>query len=160
MLTKMMAKIISCTARQLIVISLATGYTYRLDGVILNDANQPSGTVAVANGKMVPGTPLAVMHQSGNQTPRLCIPRIAFEALAFETGEPVVGGQPVYVSQNGDTLTISQNAPMGIAVCSPVNPTTDRLRLHLNVPNPADVGTEYEILVGSDALTIDLGNPQ
>ncbi len=123
-------------------------------------AVQPSGTVAVANGKMVPGTPLAVMHQSGNQTPRLCIPRIAFEALAFETGEPVVGGQPVYVSQNGDTLTITQNAPMGIAVCSPVNPTTDRLRLHLNVPNPADVGTEYEILVGSDALTIDLGNPQ
>ena len=117
---------------------------------------QPSGTVATANGKMVPGNPEATMQSRGSGQARLCVPRIAFEALAFETGEPVVGGQPVYVSQNGDVLTISQDAASG---GSPVNPTTDRLRLHLPVPNPAPVGTTYEILVGTTGLTIDLSNP-
>jgi len=115
----------------------------------------PSGKVATAHGKMVPGTPLAVVHSRGNGD-RLCIPRVAFEALAFETGVPIVGGEPVYVSQNGDTLTISTDTAFG---GTPVKPTTDRLRLHLNVPNIAKAGTEYEILVGTDSLVLDLGNP-
>jgi len=118
---------------------------------------QPSGTVAVANGKMVPGTPLAVIHADG----RLCVPRIAFEALAFETGDPITGGQPVYVSLNGSDLTISQDSTPGSI---PVNPTTDRLRLHLRfdgalaVPTAPAVGTEFGITVGSN-LVIDLANP-
>jgi hypothetical protein len=116
---------------------------------------QPSGTVATANGKMVPGTPLAKVHNDGRGG-RLCIPRIAFEALAYETGEPVVGGEDVYALLSGDKLTISQDAIPG---SDAVKPTTDRLRLHLNVPNVAAVGTEYEILVGSDFLTIDLSKP-
>jgi len=117
---------------------------------------QPSGTVAVANGKMVPGNPLAVMHQSGNRTPRICVPRIAFEALAFETGEPVVGGQPLYVTQNVDVITISQDPSDGGL---PVSPTTDRLRMHLSVPNPAAVGTQYEVQVGQ-VLSIDISKPR
>lgn len=116
----------------------------------------PSGKVAVANGKMVPGRPLAVVHSRGGGE-RLTIPRIAFEALAFETGEPVIGGQPVYVNQSGDLVTVSQNANGGGVA---FKPTSDRLRLHLNVPNIAAVGTEYEILISGDGLTIDLSNPE
>jgi len=120
---------------------------------------QPSGTVATATGKMVPGNPLAVMHQSGStKTPRLTVPRIAFEALAFETGEPVKGGEPVYVTFAGNILTISQTCPPSGSVV--FRPTTDRLRLHLPVPGNPPVGTNFEILVGQAALTINLGNPQ
>lgn len=112
---------------------------------------QPSGTIAVANGKMVPGNPLAVIHNDG----RLCVPRIAFEALAFETGRPVKGGEPLHVSfgPNGDTLTISQD-PFNGSI--PAAPTTDRLRLHLTTPRPFQVGTEFEIKVGTDSLTVSL----
>jgi len=115
-------------------------------------AVQPSGTIAVANGKMVPGTPLAVVHNDG----RLCIPRIAFEALAFETGEPVTGGQPFYVSYNGSKVVVSQDPANGGSAASP---TTDRLRLHLTAPNLGATGTEYEILVAATGLTIDLSKP-
>jgi len=116
----------------------------------------PSGTVAVANGKMVPGNPIAVVHNDGRGG-RLTIPRLAFEALAFETGVPIVGGEPLYVTQIGDILTVAQTETLG---SEEVKPTTDRLRLHLNVPNIAAVGTEYEILVSANGLTIDLSKPQ
>lgn len=110
---------------------------------------QPSGTVAVANGKMVPGTPVASVHADG----RLCVPRIAFEALAFESGAPVVGGQPVYVSEKADgNLFISQDPSTGGKA---VNPTTDRLRLHLTVPNVA-CGDDFDIVVSSNGLTVRL----
>jgi hypothetical protein len=113
---------------------------------------QPSGTVAVAHGKMVPGNPLAVVHSDG----RLCVPRIAMEALAFETGEAITGGEPLYVTTSGKSISISQDAASG-GVAS--LPTTDRLRLHLTIPGaPVVQGTEYGITVGS-ALTIDLDSP-
>jgi len=118
----------------------------------------PSGTVAVANGKMVPGNTLAVVHQSGNaNSARLCVPRLAFEALAFETGFPVVGGQPLYLCVFGDKVTISQNAKHPEKV--KVTPTTDRLRLHLKLDRPFPVGTQFEVVVADDVLTIDLSKP-
>ena len=110
---------------------------------------QPSGTVAVANGKMVPGNPVAVIHADG----RLCIPRIAFEALAFETGVPIVGGEPLNVCffTSGDGIMVStMPLPGGVTAC----PTTDRLRLHLTPLTPQPVGKEFEIKVASDGLRI------
>lgn len=115
---------------------------------------QPSGAVAVANGRMVPGNPWAVIHADG----RLCIPRIAFEALAYETGTPIKGGEPLYVEVQGTTLVVRQTG-LGLAA----NPTTDRLRLHLNldgdlaVPGtPFPVGKDFEVKVTPSGLTIDL----
>ena len=114
----------------------------------------PSGTVQVANGKRVPGTPLAAIHSDG----RLCIPRIAFEALAFETGIPIKGGEPLYAACNGNKLVVT-TFPTGGA---PVIPTTDRLRLHLNLEGPLAVhgtpfptGKTFDIKVSSTGLTIE-----
>jgi len=115
---------------------------------------QPSGTVAVARGKMVPGNPIAVVHSDG----RLCVPRIAMEALAFETGMPVTGGEPLFVITNGNIISITQDVASGGVACLP---TTDRLRLHLTIPGaPVVQGTEYEIFVSSGGMTLDLGAPR
>lgn len=115
---------------------------------------QPSGTVAVANGKMVPGNPFAVIHADG----RLCVPRIAFEALAFESGKPIKGGEPLYATVTGTKLVLSL-AGQG----TEVKPTTDRLRVHvllegsLAVPGaPFACGKDFEIKVAATGLTIDL----
>jgi len=115
---------------------------------------QPSGTVAVAHGKMVPGNPFAVIHADG----RLCIPRIAFEALAFESGTPVKGGEALYATVTGTKLCVALAGP-GIEV----KPTTDRLRVHvmlegaLAVPGtPFACGKDFEIKVAATGLTIDL----
>ena len=115
---------------------------------------QPSGTVAVANGKMVPGNPFAVIHADG----RLCIPRIAFEALAFESGKPIKGGEPLYATVVGTKLTLALVGP-GTAA----KPTTDRLRAHILLEGPLAVpgapfpcGKEFEIKIAATGLTIDL----
>jgi len=115
---------------------------------------QPSGTVAVANGRMVPGNPFAVIHADG----RLCVPRIAFEALAFESGQPVKGGEALYATVTGTNLTLALAGPGTV-----VKPTTDRLRAHillegtLTVPGvPFACGKEFEIKVAATGLTIDL----
>lgn len=115
----------------------------------------PAGTVAVANGQMVAGIPLASIHADG----RLCIPRLAFEALAFETGIPIKGGEPLYVEETNGTLTVSQDRTSTGQV--EVRPTTDRLRLHFGL-DPAKhgqtfpVGKSFDILVASTGLTIKL----
>lgn len=110
---------------------------------------QPSGQVAVANGKQVPGNVLASIHADG----RLCIPRLAFEVMAFITSVPVQGGVPLYVAVAplGDKLTISQKSFLGATEAAP---TTDRLRLHLTLPTPYPVGKEFEVVV--DSTTGDL----
>lgn len=109
----------------------------------------PSGKVAVANGKMVPGIPVAVVHADG----RLCIPRVAFEALAFETGEPIKGGDTLYLSETPDcNVFISRDAS---TQGDEVHPTTDRLRLHLTIPG-VNVGDEFRVLVSKDGLTVKL----
>jgi len=116
-------------------------------------AVQPSGHVAVAHGKMVPGNPTASIHKDG----RLCIPRVAFEALAFETGDAIVGGEPLFVTVKGDELVIStvETKGSGTAV-----PTSDRLRLHLTMPQGRyPVGTTFEVVVNEDTLILDLGHP-
>ena len=118
----------------------------------------PSGTVQVAHGKMVPGTPMAAIHSDG----RLCIPRIAFEALAFETGLPITGGEPLWAEVRGTSLTVRTTAgTTGTNLV--VHPTTDRLRLHLNldgvlaVPGaPFAVGKTFDIKVSGQGLTIEL----
>lgn len=113
---------------------------------------QPSGTVAVANGRQLPGNVFASVHSDG----RLCVPRMAFEAMAFATGKPVKGGEPLYAafSPLGDKLTVSQQPFSG---ATPANPTTDRLRLHLVTPDPLTVGADYEVVVESNGdLTIKL----
>ena len=107
---------------------------------------------------MVPGTPLAVIHTRGKGQVRLTIPRIAFEALAFETGDPITGGQPLYVADNGGVVTVCQDQANNNGTA--YNPTTDRLRLHLPVTLPLTVGTEFSIVVGTDGLTIDLNDPR
>jgi len=84
---------------------------------------------------------------------RLCIPRVAFEALAFETGNPVVGGVPLGVTVDGSSsVKIFPDVADGD---TPVNPTTDRLRMHLRIPN-LKVGDHYDILVSTTGLTIQL----
>lgn len=115
---------------------------------------QPSGQVAVAYGKMIPGNPWAAIHADG----RLCIPRCAFEALAFETGTPIKGGEPLYASVSGTSLVVS-GTPGG----TEVRPTTDRLRVHVMLEGalavsgaPFPVGKDFEIKVAATGLTIDL----
>ena len=112
----------------------------------------PSGKVAVATGKLVAGIPLAAIHADG----RLCIPRLAFEALAFESGTPITGGEPLFASCVNDKLTIAFQGP-GVVV----HPTTDRLRVHLSLEGalavtgtPFPVGKTFDILVSSTGLTI------
>jgi len=114
-------------------------------------AVQPSGTVAVAHGKMVPGNPYASIHADG----RLCIPRIAFEALAFETGDPITGGETLNVVLNGTDLKVYPEAQTG---SFPAVPTSDRLRLHLTAGN-YPVGTKFEVKIATDHLSVDLNDP-
>ena len=113
----------------------------------------PNGVIASAQGdKMVSSKVFALVHADG----RLCIPRLAFEALAYETGVPVVGGEPVYTMFASDKVLVCQTSFPG---SKPANPTTDRLRLHLTVPSvntPIPPGKEYEIEVGQTFLTITL----
>jgi len=109
----------------------------------------PSGKVAVANGQMIPGIPLASVHADG----RLCVPRVAFEALAFETGDPITGGQPLGLTVDGtSSVSIFPNVADGD---TPVSPTTDRLRMHLRIPG-LTVGDRYEVAVSSEGLVIKL----
>jgi len=112
---------------------------------------QPSGTVAVAYGKMVPGNPLATIHSDG----RLCIPRLAFEALAHETGDPIKGGESLYVYETPTDLIVSQSPVIDMPHQS-YAPTTDRLRLHLFLSKTYPVGTDFEVLVLSNHLSISL----
>ena len=115
----------------------------------------PAGTVAVANGQMVAGIPLASIHADG----RLCIPRLAFEALAFETGRPIKGGEPLYVEEGNNVLTVSQDQTSTGEVVA--RPTTDRLRLHYFLDarlhgQTFPVGKTFDIVVAATGLTIKL----
>lgn len=119
----------------------------------------PPAAPVVANGRQIPADAIAVVHEDG----RLCVPRLAFEALAFATGRPVVGGQPLHVEYSGAVLTVAQDAS---PTTEEANPTSDRLRLHLTVPTtaaPTKVGDKFIVKVagisGSQYLEIDLANP-
>lgn len=123
-------------------------------------ATPPNGHVVVAKGKSVPGDVLATVHPDG----RLCVPRLAFEALAQATGNPITGGQEVYVAfldtANGAQALIRQDSKPNYVAATP---TSDRLRLHLTPKVPLTAGDSFAIRVvvddngvSGDALTIDL----
>lgn len=107
-----------------------------------------AGTVAVAMGRSLPGTPVAIVHSDG----RLCIPKAALEALAFQTGTPVKGGDALYLTVAGNTATINRDPNQGVLV----RPTTDRCRLHITVPHNPQVGASFPVSCGPNGLTISL----
>lgn len=114
----------------------------------------PSGTVAEAKGLQAPMGPVrAVVHADG----RLCIPRGAFEALAYHTGESVVGGTVMFLDQTpGRVVLHRQQTDPNRQV--EVRVTTDRLRAHITLDpgNVRDIGTAMDVLVMGDSLLVDL----
>lgn len=113
----------------------------------------PVGTAAApatAKGKQVPGDVVAKVHADG----RVCIPKLAFEALAQSTGQPVVGGVAIYATWKGQVVVLRQDQGL-----STVYPTTDFCRVHLTPPSALPVGSEYAVVAGTDELTIDFSRP-
>ena len=106
--------------------------------------------VVTAHGKIVPGDVIAKVHSDG----RICIPKLAFESLAHETGTPVVGGQPLFATWKGLKVELHQTKGL-----STVYPTVDQCRVHLTPPSPLDSGSEYDVGVAADTMTIDFSNP-
>jgi len=110
---------------------------------------------AVASGAMVPGDVIATIHPDG----RLCIPRAAFEAFAYESSKPVTGGINLcsgYAGTSDEVVEVTHDQLPGTVG---VPPTKDRVRLHLTLPTPQPVGTRYIVKVSNDTLTVDMGNP-
>lgn len=108
-----------------------------------------SGKVARALGTSNPTNIKATVHADG----RLCIPRSAFEALAHATGTPVIGGEDLFVTYDGNGgIVITQQPESGSEA---IRPTSDRLRLHLPIPN-LKASTEFDVRVAFDALHIQI----
>lgn len=112
--------------------------------------NTPGVTAVVAQGKAVPADVLAKVHSDG----RICVSKLAFEALAWETKTPIVGGEALYVVFTPGKATITQAPPLsgGSTKCYP---TCDHCRLHLSTPDAYPVGAQYRIIVSTTGLEID-----
>lgn len=109
--------------------------------------SQPAG-VAI-NGSATSTTLVAKVHTDG----RLCIPRSAFEAYVHETGQPMTGGQSVYVMvDQNEILTISLDNTPGSSSYD-----LSRTRGRVLIAHPRFTpGDQYEIEVDENALAIDL----
>jgi hypothetical protein len=113
-------------------------------------------TVAtVATGALIPGDVIATIHPDG----RLCIPRAAFEAFAYESNVPVTGGIDLYIGYAGASDEVVEVTHDQLPGTVGVPPTKDRVRLHLTLPTPQPVGTRFIVKVSNDTLTVDMGNP-
>ena len=109
----------------------------------------------VAAGTLIPGDVIAAIHPDG----RLCVPRAAFEAFAYETGVPVTGGDDLHISFSGNNGSVVEVTTEPLPGTIAVAPTRDRVRLHLTLPTPQPVGTRFLVKVSADALTVDMGAP-
>jgi len=90
---------------------------------------------------------------------RLYLNREVFDALAYQSGLAMRGGDPVYVRVDGDVVTVlltddgdANNVPF----------TLGRTRGRIKVPNqtgsPFVPGTRYGVTVTSTEITVDLAN--
>lgn len=118
-------------------------------------ANPTPSPATVAQGTMVPGDVIATIHPDG----RLCIPRAAFEAFAYESGKPITGGVDLYIAYCGPNEDTVEVTPDNLPGTIPVAPTKDRVRLHLTLPKPQPVGTRFLVGISRDQLTVDMSNP-
>ncbi|MDG1482957.1 MAG: hypothetical protein P8R54_25425 [Myxococcota bacterium] len=96
----------------------------------------------------------ATVHGNG----RLCVPRAAFEALSRTLSTPLSGGDAVYITRDGDDVTIAAAASPG---ATPYTLVRRRLRLLFASRSGAAFkpDTRYRIVVTTDGLTIDLSAP-
>lgn len=90
---------------------------------------------------------------------RLYLNREVFDALAFQSGQAMRGGDPVYVRVDGDNVIIT--------ITDDGNPANEAFTLGLTrgrikVPNktgsPFVPKTRYGVVVTSTEITVDLGN--
>lgn len=100
-------------------------------------------------------TAYVASDKSGSTTPRVTVPRPAFEAWVNLTGTPLRGGQsgdPLYVTVTGRTITITRSATQ---YSTEYHLWNNRGRLAIVVPNIA-VGEKFRVTVSANGLTIDL----
>lgn len=92
---------------------------------------------------------------SGSTSPRVTVPRAAFEAWVNVSGQPLMGGpngDPLYVTVDGRKLVITRTAS---ATSTEYRLWNNRGRLALPATGVA-VGEKFRVTVSATALTVDL----
>ena len=87
---------------------------------------------------------------------QLCLPRAAFESLAYVTDRVLNGGDPVYVTFDGDTVKITMDA---LPDSAEYNLWATRGRISVTAPKgqpPFTPGDKFKVKVTQDALVVDL----
>ena len=96
-----------------------------------------------------------VANDASRGTPRVTVPRPAFEAWVNLTGTPLRGGQggdPLYVTVDGRKITITRTATPASTMYHLWN---NRGRLAIVVPGIA-VGEKFRVTVSAAGLVVDL----
>lgn len=117
-----------------------------------SNQNTPS-KVAKLKGKAPAKDPTATVHTDG----RVCIGRPAFEAFVHLTKRPLKGGDPVYITFNGDLATVTLDAQPG---STQYDLATSRGRILFTSPrvNPFQPGKSTRISISTSGMEINMAD--
>jgi hypothetical protein len=104
-------------------------------------------------------TKYATIQAKVHDDRRLCIPRSAFELYVHFTGQPMKGGDPVFVSMSKDKVLVSLQATNALTSVATTTYDLSTTRGRVLIPHPANPftpGDVYDVTVASDGLTVDL----
>ena len=121
-------------------------------------AADPTGktpsAVAILGAKIAVADIRATVHNDK----RLCIPRSAFESAVALSGNPMRGGDPVWVTQVGSIVTVSTSDPQDpSAKVYDVGRSEGRVLFpSLDPTIPFNVGDVFQVKVTSGQMTMDI----
>jgi hypothetical protein len=103
-----------------------------------------------------PATTFATITAKVHDDRRLCIPRSAFEMYVHFTGQPMRGGDPVFVTISPTTLTVTLDDP-GTPGTKRYDLATTRGRVLIPSPNaPFTAGDAYGVAIADNGLSVDI----
>ena len=121
----------------------------------------PDGTVAPAGVVIAGNTSRTSFIATVTGDFRLYLKREVFDALAFQSGQGMRGGSPVYVRVDGDDVIVTldddgnaDNKAFTLGL------TRGRIKVPNQTGTPFVPGTKYSVTVTSECITVDLANPQ
>jgi len=115
---------------------------------------QPTAKAANITGKAPKKDPEAKVHTDR----RLCISRNAFEAFVHLTKTPMKGGDPIYLSFDGDTATVTLDQVPG---SKPYSLATERGRILFPSPNKTKSfapGKTTPVTITAKSLSVNLAD--
>lgn len=121
------------------------------------DGDGDSGKAMTASDKL--GSSSDGLQATVHTDKRLCITRPVFDRFIAVCGQPLRGGDPVWIAIDGDEARVTIEEPDDDGA-KKYDLSTERGRVLFSHPtDPFDPGDHYKITITKDALVVDLSSP-